>query len=220
MPQPVPASSQLIPYWNESATTKEFRHPIPDSIISNYFPSGAAIIDIGCGQGRLCKQLSDMGFSLSGTDTSAAMLEQAKKTAPNCEFRQSQDGKIPWNDDSFEVAIAVTLFISVPAETEQQQLISEVKRVLKPNGLLFISDMPLQWSTRYIERYQKGLQRYGQYGVFALPSGNVVRHHELSYFMQLVSGFNTLEIETHNVTTMNSNSAQAIRYIGRLPKHC
>ena len=76
--------------------------------------------------------------------------------------------------------------------------------------------MPLQWATRYLERYRAGADRYGQYGVFDLPGGGVVRHHELSYFTQLTSGFTPLEMETHDITTMNGNSAQAIRYVGRL----
>ena len=91
----------------------------------------------------------------------------------------------------------------------------ELKRVLKPGGYLFVSDLPLQWSHDYLARYHQGSKRYGQYGVFDLADGGVVRHHELGYFMQLMSGFKTLEMETHDVITMNGNPAQAVRYLGQ-----
>ena len=116
------------------------------------------------------------------------------------------------------MAIAVPLFTSVPFDLEQRQIMSEIKRVLKPGGCLFVSDLPLQWSDRYLDRYRDGQKRYGQYGVFDLEDGGVVRHHELGYFMQLMNGFTTLKLETHEVVTMNGNPAQAVRYVGKLSK--
>ena len=211
----IPNSSQLIKYWDASATSKEFRHPIPETLVEKYFPQGASVIDIGCGQGRLASYLSNMGFSVSGTDTSTAMLEQARKNVPDCEFRECRSSQLTYDDNSFDVAIAVTLLTSIPFDLEQRQIMAEIKRVLKPGGTLFVSDLPLQWSTNYLERYQKGLRRYGQYGVFDITDGGVVRHHELGYFMQLMSGFTPLEMETHEVITMNGNTAQAVRFVGQ-----
>lgn len=218
MAQNIPSSSQLIKYWDASATSKEFSHPIPQSLIEQYFPAGAKVLDVGCGQGRLAKYLSDMAFAVSGTDTSTAMLEQARKNVPGCEFRECRSSKLTYEDNTFDVAIAVTLFTSVPFDLEQRQIMSEIKRVLKPSGCLFVSDLPLQWSDRYLDRYQAGQKRYGQYGVFDLEDGGVVRHHELGYFMQLINDFTPLKLETHEVVTMNSHPAQAVRYVGRLTK--
>ncbi|MGD1864338.1 MAG: class I SAM-dependent methyltransferase [Phormidesmis sp.] len=216
MAETIPSSSQLTKYWDASATSKDFAHPIPQHLLEAYFPAKANVLDVGCGYGRLASVLSAMDFQVSGTDTSSAMLTEARKNAPNCEFRECCDGELPYDDDVFNVAIAITLFTSVPSDIDQRQLISEIKRVLKPSGVLFISDMPLQWTTRYLSRYQKGQKRYGQYGVFDLEGGGVVRHHELDYFMQLTSDFTPLLMEPHEVVTMNGNQAQAIRFVGQL----
>lgn len=51
---------------------------------------------------------------------------------------------------------------------------------------------------------------------FNLADGGVVRHHDLGYFMRLLDGFTLLALETHPITTMNGNPAQAIRYVGKL----
>lgn len=80
----------------------------------------------------------------------------------------------------------------------------------------FVSDMPLQWSRRYLARYADGLNRYGQYGVFDLLEGGTVRHHQLEYFLDVVSEFESLALEPHEVITMNGNCAQAFRYVGQV----
>ncbi|MGC1307151.1 MAG: class I SAM-dependent methyltransferase [Phormidesmis sp.] len=211
----IPSSSDLIDYWDSSVSSKEFRHPLPKTIIDQYFAGGAKILDMGCGYGRLATQLADLGFAVAGTDTSPAMLEQARKNAPDCEFKPYQN-VLPWADDTFEVVLLVTLLTSVPSDLEQRQIMSEVKRVLKPEGCIFVSDMPLQWSSRYVERYADGLKRYGQFGVFDMSDGGTVRHHELSYFMQLMAGFTCHKLENYSVETMNGNQAQAMRFVGRL----
>ncbi len=216
MAENIPSSSRLIQYWDANATSKEFKHPIPQPLIDRYFPSGAKVLDVGCGQGRLAGHLAQMGFVVFGTDTSTAMLEQARQNVQGCEFRECCSIRLTYDDGTFDVAIAVTLLTSIPFDLEQRQIMNEIRRVLKPGGCLFISDLPLQWSARYLGRYEAGQKRYGQYGVFDLDDGGVVRHHELGYFMQLVGDFTTLAMETHEVVTMNGNNAQAVRYIGRL----
>lgn len=211
----VPTAAQLTAYWDAAASSKVFCHPLPPSYIERYFPPRATVLDVGCGRGRLAKHLAKQGFSVAGTDTSFAMLRGARREVPGCEFRQCSD-TIPWNDDTFDVALLVTVLTSAPSEQDQQQLVREIKRVLKPRGYVFVSDMPLQWSRRYLARYQEGSDRYGQYGVFDLPDGGTVRHHDLHRFLQLMSGLTCLELETHEVQTMNGNTAQGFRYLGRL----
>lgn len=215
MPENIPNSSQLVAYWDAVASSKPFRHPIPKSYIERHFAPPAAVLDVGCGRGRIVAELTRLGFHAAGTDTSLAMLSHARRDVPDCEFRQCMD-VLPWEDDTFHVALLVAVLTSVPSDREQQQLVREVKRILKPNGHVFVSDMPRQWSARYLARYDAGLQRYGQYGVFDLADGGTVRHHNLDYFMRLMSGFRCLELETHEVETMNGNRAQAFRYLGRL----
>lgn len=215
MAENIPSSSQLIEYWDSTVSSKEFRHPLPKAAIDQYFPKGGTVLDMGCGYGRLAATLADLGFKVSGTDTSPAMLEKARRDVPNCDFRHCQN-ELTWQDNTFDAVLLVTLLTSVPLDLEQRKIMSELRRVMKPGGCIFVSDMPLQWSSNYVTRYQNGLKRYGQYGVFDLLDGGIARHHDMGYFTELMSGFTCLELETHDVTTMDNNQAQAFRYIGRL----
>lgn len=47
------------------------------SVAENYFVKGSHILDIGCGVGREAFVLYDLGFSISGADISAPILEEA-----------------------------------------------------------------------------------------------------------------------------------------------
>lgn len=211
----IPASSALVNYWDGAVSNKEFGHPLPQSVVEEYFPPGGTVLDAGCGYGRLSMKLADLGFVVSGADISPVMLKQAQKNVPSGDFRCYQN-ELTWKENTFDVAILVTLLTSVPLASDQRQIVNEIKRVLKPGGYLFVSDMPLQWSSRYTGRYAEGLEKYGEYGVFDLSDGGTVRHHDRGYFMQLMSGFICLGLESHSVTTMNNNQAQAFRYIGQL----
>lgn len=142
MPEKIPATSQLTKFWNCTAGQKEFGHPIPGHIIDEYFPPSGKILDVGCGYGRLARQLSNSGFEVSCVDSSQAMLDAARLIAPACEF-QHYTTAFPWKNHTFDVAIFVTLFTSVPAEIEQRKIVDEVFRVLKPGGHVCVSDMPL-----------------------------------------------------------------------------
>ena len=215
MANSIPSSSQLVAYWDSIASIKKFRHPLPKEIVEKYFSQGAKVLDVGCGYGRQLKELAEMGFSVAGTDTSSAMIKQAKESAPRAEIQQCRSD-LPWEDNTFDVVLLVTLLTSVPFDLEQRKIISEVKRVLKPQGHVFVSDLPLQWSDRYLARYREGAKRYGQYGVFDLDDGGTVRHHEMGYFVQLMAEFECLEMGTRDVETMNGNEAIAVQYVGQL----
>ena len=47
--------------------------------VIKHFPSGARILDIGCGLGREAFALSDLGFNVIGIDISKEVILQVKK---------------------------------------------------------------------------------------------------------------------------------------------
>lgn len=67
------------------------------------------VIDIGCGTGALCSELSKRGFQVTGVDSSAKMLEVAKEKlqGTNAKLIQGDILKgLPFADKSFEVSVA------------------------------------------------------------------------------------------------------------------
>jgi ubiquinone/menaquinone biosynthesis C-methylase UbiE len=65
----------------------------------------------------------------------------------------------------------------IPSDDDQRVLLAEVRRVLRPEGILYISDLLINTDLRNLERYERDADQFGVYGVFELPEGVIVRHH-------------------------------------------
>jgi len=103
----------------------------------------------------------------------------------------------------------------IPDSNAQRMLLAEAGRVLRRGGLVYVSDLLLNSDPRNCERYQQFAEAYGCYGVFELPEGIVVRHHQREWIEEITSSFQKLEFEPFTVTTMNGNSSAAFQYLGR-----
>jgi hypothetical protein len=86
--------------------------------------------------------------------------------------------------------------------------------VLSRGGLLYISDLWLPEDERNLTRYARDEQKYGVYGVFDLPEGVTVRHHDPAWIETLTSDFEMVALDHLDVVTMNGNPAQAFQWFG------
>nr|WP_243186850.1 class I SAM-dependent methyltransferase [Clostridium muellerianum] len=108
-----------------------------------YVPSNAAILEVGCGDGSLWqKNFSDIpcNWNITLTDFSNGMLKDAKKNLGNnasrFKFKIADAQKLPFKDASFDVVIANNMLYHV---ADREKAFSEIKRVLKHNGLFYAS---------------------------------------------------------------------------------
>jgi len=111
--------------------------------------------------------------------------------------------------------LLLSVLTCVATNEGQRAIISEITRVLRPSGLLYISDMFLQTDPRNVERYVRDEKKYGIYGIFDLREGVTVRHHTREWIETLTKDFELLELEEIPVHTMNGNSAKAFQWFGR-----
>lgn len=206
-----------INYWDRVANEKRFSHPLRLDWLARYSRNAqAAILDYGCGYGRTLGDLSQAGFAnLVGADFSEAMLNRARVEVPQAELVRSDGRGFPFQNESFDEVLLFAVLTCIPDSNEQRLLLAEVKRVLRPGGLLYVSDLLVNNDQRNRERYSQYAEAYGCYGVFELPEGVVVRHHRREWIEEIVSPFEQLEFEPFTVTTMNRNASAAFQYLGR-----
>ena len=205
-----------IRYWNRVAPQKSFSHPLRADWLTDYLPLSARIVDFGCGYGRTLLQLLEAGFtSCVGMDFSAGMLDRCRDEVPGALLVQNDGHGLPLQAESADAVFLFAVLTCVPGDTEQLALMDEVWRVLRPNGLLYISDLLLNRDERNRARYEQCEARFGRYGVFELPEGVVVRHHSEEWIAEITRPFKQLEYEPITVTTMNGNSSSAFQYLGR-----
>jgi SAM-dependent methyltransferase len=212
-----PAVSQ-VSYWDCVAHEKRFSHPLRLDWLGRYSSQQARILDYGCGYGRTLAELSQAGFqNLAGVDFSEAMLARARAVTPRPELVRNDGHSLPFKNDCFDGVFLFAVLTCIPVSDEQQVLLAEVERVLRPGGLLYISDVLINDDLRNRERYERDAEKYECYGVFELPEGVVVRHHRKEWIKEITASFQELEYERFNVTTMNGNASAAFQYLGRTP---
>lgn len=203
-------------YWNLVASQKTFGHPIDWGELQDLLSPNSRVLDYGCGHGRLCKEFWNKGFlNVIGVDSSARMIEIAEKTYPELDFRVVENSVFPFDNEMFDVVLLFTVLTSMPADEDQVAIVNEGYRVLHQGGILYVSDMPLQHDKRNRDRYEKFADKYGSYGIFELPDGGIMRHHEMTWIHSLLKRFQEISLKEIDVTTMNDNKATGFQYIGR-----
>lgn len=203
-------------YWDAVAATKRFTHPLHSPWLESV-GRDAAVLDYGCGYGRTLAELAQLGFtSLTGVDSSAGMIGQARAQQPAMRFAVlDAPPSLPFEDSSFDVAVLFAVLTCIPGEEAQRRLIAELHRVLKPGGTLYVSDLLLGEDPRSVERYQRFATTHGTYGVFETSDGAVVRHHPAEHFPSLLDGFEMRDSRRIRVATMNGNEASGIQLLAR-----
>lgn len=204
------------PYWDQVAAEKTFTHPINQAWLDAFVPRTARILDYGCGYGRVMAELTSVGYTdLVGMDISPAMVERGRQTYPSMDLRVVEALPTPEPDGSFDAVLLLAVLTSIPGESEQEAVMREIRRLLRPRGVLYVSDMPLQADSRNLSRYARDASEYGIYGIFRTDDGGVVRHHDEIRMQVLLEGLKPLRTTRVNLNTMNGNSATAVQIIAR-----
>ena len=93
--------------------------------------TGSKVLDIGCGTGIATRQLEESGLRVFGCDSDDKMIEIAKKYKRPIEYYVADADKLPFDDEEFDMVTAFGAFHWFCDNGS----VSEIKRVLKNNGL-------------------------------------------------------------------------------------
>jgi SAM-dependent methyltransferase len=205
-----------VNYWNEIGPTKTFAHPIDVDALKRWLQPESRILDYGCGYGRATGILYSAGFqNLIGLDPAPAMIAAARRSHPTLIFEvQTDPPEIPLPDASVEAVLLIAVLTCIPESERQRRTLAGITRVLRPGGLIYVSDMWLQTDPRNLERYARDEQKYGTYGIFDLD-GVVFRHHERSWIESLFDEYQALSVRDIEARTMNGNPAKIFQWFGR-----
>ena len=100
--------------------------------------SEKVVLDIACGEGYGSNLLSHNATKVYGVDIDGESINAAKKKylKANIEFLQGSTSKIPLEENSVDVVVS---FETLEHHDEHIQMMLEVKRVLKSDGMFIIS---------------------------------------------------------------------------------
>lgn len=95
-------------------------------------------LDVGCGEGRLCRMLSGLGVETVGLDPTQALLNEARRRHPDGRYVDGLAGALPFEDGGFDLVVSCLSLIDIP---DFEPAIAEMARVLAPGGTLFVANL-------------------------------------------------------------------------------
>lgn len=111
--------------------------------VSNYLKDickDKIVLDAGCGTGKFLPILEENSYKYIGIDLSMEQIKKAKtKSKKNTsEFIQSNLSTIPLENNSIDLIVSTWVLGTIIDLDERNKCIHELKRVLKPNGYIFL----------------------------------------------------------------------------------
>jgi demethylmenaquinone methyltransferase/2-methoxy-6-polyprenyl-1,4-benzoquinol methylase len=102
-------------------------------------PAGSLVLDVACGTGDLCLQLSRQGFRPVGIDLSRGMLARAQaRVAPSEALVLGDALASPFREGSFDGAVSAFALRNV---TDIAEMFAELARVVRPGGRIALLDL-------------------------------------------------------------------------------
>ena len=202
-------------YWDANAAALTFTHPLNLDWLAA-LPKAARILDYGCGYGRTLAELAAAGWTnAAGVDFSAAMIERGRAAQPTLDLRHIAGLPLAEPDGAYDAVILFAVLTTIPDDDEQRALMAELRRLIRPGGLLYVSDYLLQTDARNLARYEAGAARHGVYGVWDRDDGGVFRHHTREALDALMDGFGLIAEAEVETTTFSGAKVTALQRVAR-----
>ncbi len=112
------------------------------------------LLDVGCGEGRLCRILQGLGLTTTGLDPTPSLLKQARVRDAAGAYIEALAEHIPCADHSFDLVVSCLSLIDI---ADYRAAIAEMVRVLKPGGSLLIANLTAMNTAGAGWRWQKDL---------------------------------------------------------------
>lgn len=133
--------NKLAEYYDRLYLKKDYKKEC--NFLKNVFRhckiNPKTILDVGCGTGTHCSNLSDMGYSVHGVDISPEMIAIAKAKYPNGSFDVVDIREM---NDVSKFDVVISMFCTMTYLTTPLQFniaLESIHQALKPKGL-FIFD--------------------------------------------------------------------------------
>jgi SAM-dependent methyltransferase len=97
---------------------------------------GLATLEVGCGEGRVARDLRDRGHKVTAIDASPSLIAAARVSDPASTYLVARAEELPFADSTFDAAVAYNSLMDVD---DMPAALLELARVLVPGGRLAVS---------------------------------------------------------------------------------
>jgi SAM-dependent methyltransferase len=96
-------------------------------------PPGRATLEMGCGEGRVSRDLAVRGHVVTGVDSSPTLLAAARDADADGRYVLADAARLPFDEGSFDLVIAFNSLMDIQ---DMPGAVREAARVLEPGGRL------------------------------------------------------------------------------------
>lgn len=185
--------------WNLIAKEISFNLEIDLSGFAKLISKDSIVLDFGCGYGRNSEKLHSKGYiNTVGVDSSSEMVERGLIKYPHLSLLHSNSEKLDFPDNYFDSIILCAVLTCIPDYGSKEQIISEMFRLLKSNGIIHIVE--------FCNETEKN---------FESSFGVTMNYQTPENFRLLVKEFDEVNYNIFQTETMSGVKAQAVSYFGK-----
>lgn len=104
-----------------------------DEFLASLPPPGRLTLDVGCGEGRVTRDLRELGHRVVGVDQSPSMLAAARDADPGGGYVEADVTALPFEDGAADLVVAFMVLMDLD---DMDAGLRELYRVLQPGGAL------------------------------------------------------------------------------------
>lgn len=173
-------------YWKEHIN-KNLEEDIWIDDYKEYFDKKGLCLDLGCGIGQFTKRIMDYGDEVVSADISNIALNKVKEFNSNI-INVDMRKKLPFKNDEFDIVFA-NLSIHYFSDIETKNLVEEIRRILKKDGLFIGSVNGIQGYEK-IKDTAEILEHH-----YYLNKGKYIRLFDVQDVEKYLSNFEILKVE-------------------------
>jgi 2-polyprenyl-3-methyl-5-hydroxy-6-metoxy-1,4-benzoquinol methylase len=95
-------------------------------------------LDVGCGEGRVCRMLQSHGIATVGIDPTVALIAEARRQDPDGDYRVVTAEAFDASEGDFDLVVSCLSLIDIP---DFRAAITRMADVLAPGGTLLIANL-------------------------------------------------------------------------------
>ena len=107
-----------------------------DQFLALLPPPRRLALDLGCGEGRLSRDLKTRGYRVVGIDSAPTLVRLARESDPEIDVSVTDARALPFDGETFDLVVA---FMSLHDVTDLPRAVREAARVLERGGCLCLA---------------------------------------------------------------------------------
>ena len=101
-------------------------------------PPSRLTVDVGCGEGRLARELKGRGYDVVGFDSSKTLVELAREADSEGDYRVADAARLPLEEGAAALVVAFLVLQEIP---HMREAVREAARVLAEGGRFCLANV-------------------------------------------------------------------------------